>query len=62
LSQRSQPFPQPASIQPDRVFGPNAIAIILDGEIIHVMLLAARDRDRLGMRIDAVLNELSDGF
>jgi hypothetical protein len=29
---------------------------------MRVMLLAARDRDRLGTRVDAVFDELRDGF
>jgi hypothetical protein len=29
---------------------------------MRLMLLAARDRDRLGMRVDAVFDELSYSF
>ena len=36
------------------------IPVVFDGEIMRAMLLAARDGDDLGVRIDRVLDEFGD--
>src|SRR6516162_2345843 len=47
---------QPARIARDTV------AIILDLQIVTAMLPPARDDNGLGVRVDAVLDQLGDGF
>jgi hypothetical protein len=38
----------------------HAVAVILDREIVCAAFSTARNRDGLGMRVDAVLHELGD--
>src|SRR5438105_8138551 len=40
----------------------HAFAVVLDAQVMLSLLLAARDDDRLRVRIDAVLDQLGDGF
>ena len=44
------------------VIARHAIPVILDGEVVRAVLLAAHDRDGFGVRIDAVLDEFGDGL
>ena len=40
----------------------DAVAVILDREVVRAILAAARDDDRSGARVDAVFHELGDGL
>ncbi len=40
----------------------HAVAVILDGEVVCAVLLAARNGDSLGVRIDRVLDEFGNRF
>jgi hypothetical protein len=40
----------------------NSVAVIFDGQIVRAVLPPASDRDGLGVRVDAVLDELGNRF